>query len=303
MIQKPYILLTASRFLDPAPDNAYITQVHLEDRLLIEAFESLGHTAIRKAWDDKDYDWSEAEAVVFRATWDYFERFEEFMSTIQRMKEQTKLINPQRILEWTLDKHYLRDLNQKGIRIPPTYFIPAGSNQSLQEWVKQSGWKECILKPVMGATARHTFRFLAEDAEKLEDAYQNLIQHEAFMLQEFMETVLTEGEISLVVLGGQVTHAVLKRAKPGDFRVQDDFGGTVHPHTPNQAAIDIAEAAIRACPATGYYARVDLLLDSQGQYCLSELEMIEPELFFRFQDNSAGILAKAIVNSQESSRV
>lgn len=298
MSKKPYILLTASRFLAPQPSDPYISQVHLEDRLLMEALENLGQQAERKAWDDPQFDWSLAEAVIFRATWDYFERFESFQSTIQQMSNKTKLINPIRILEWSLDKHYLRNLYQKGIRIPPTQFIPIGSERTLQDWVQQSGWKECILKPVIGATARHTYRFNAEDTKPLEDTYRKLIQQEAFMLQEFMESVLTEGEISLIVLGGKVSHAVLKRAKPNDFRVQDDFGGTVHQHHPNQAAIHIAEAAIQACPATGYYARVDLLLDNQGQYCLSELEMIEPELFFRFQEGSANILAQAIVESQ-----
>ncbi len=288
------VLLTDARFLTPVPGNGYIDNVILEDRLLAEALENLGLRVGRTSWDDPKMDWSLTKAVVFRATWDYFDRFDEFMERIALMKERTQLINPHLILEWTLDKHYLRDLHKQGIRIPPTLFIQAGDTKSLAEWVSASGWKECVLKPTMGATARHTFRFKAEEAAQLEDTFQTLIQQEAFMLQEFMESVLTEGEISLVVLGGKVTHAVLKRAKPGDFRVQDDFGGSVHHHIPNQAAIDIAEAALRACPAIGYYARVDLLLDREGRYCLSELEMIEPELFFRFKDESAAVLAEAI---------
>ncbi len=288
------VLLTDARFLVPVAGNGYIDNVILEDRLLLDALEAEGFRVGRTSWDDPHIDWSQTKAVVFRATWDYFDRFEEFMARIFVMKEKTNLINPYGILAWTLDKHYLNDLNKKGIQIPPTLFIPAKDPQTLSEWVSQSGWKECVLKPTMGATARHTYRFLAEEAAQLDATFQTLISQESFMLQEFMESVLTEGEISLVVLGGKVTHAVLKRAKPGDFRVQDDFGGSVHPHVPNQAAIDLAEAAMRACPDKAYYARVDLLLNRDGQYCLSELEMIEPELFFRFNSESAPVLAKAI---------
>lgn len=39
---------------------------------------------------------------------------------------------------------------------------------------------------------------------------------------------MTEGEKTLVVIGGRYTpFQPIKRAKVGDFRVQDDFGGTV----------------------------------------------------------------------------
>ena len=45
----------------------------------------------------------------------------------------------------------------------------------------------------------------------------------------FLPHVIESGEKSLIWIDGEVTHGVLKRAKSGDFRVQDDHGGTVAP--------------------------------------------------------------------------
>jgi hypothetical protein len=95
-------------------------------------------------------------------------------------------------------------------------------------------------------------------------------------------------------MGGEYTHAVLKRAKEGDFRVQDDFGGTLHDYHPNEKEIDFAIRAVQACPGQPLYARVDLIWNNQNQPVLSELELIEPELWFRREPDAAEVLADAI---------
>ena len=60
------------------------------------------------------------------------------------------------------------------------------------------------------------------------------------MLQELIPEVAERGETSLVFLGGVFSHAVVKRAKPGDFRVQKDFGGHVEVTTPSAALLSFA---------------------------------------------------------------
>ena len=84
------------------------------------------------------------------------------------------------------------------------------------------------------------------------------------MLQPFLGSVVTQSELSLIVIGGHCTHAVRKIAKPGDFRVQDDHGGTVQPHTPSVDEIAFAEHAVAACPQSPLYARVDAVRDDSG---------------------------------------
>ena len=150
------------------------------------------------------------------------------------------------------------------------------------------------MKPAVSGAARHTYRLNAANLDAHEAVLRGLLRDEAMMLQPFLGSVLTQGEFSLIVIGGRCTHAVRKIAKAGDFRVQDDHGGTVHPHTPTADEIVFAESAVAACAQAPLYARVDAVRDDAGALSLMELELVEPELFFRFSPPAADALAGAI---------
>jgi glutathione synthase/RimK-type ligase-like ATP-grasp enzyme len=113
------------------------------------------------------------------------------------------------------------------------------------------------------------------------------------MVQRFEPAIVAEGELSLIVIDGATTHAIRKTARAGDFRVQDDHGGTVHAHAPSAEERAFAEAAVAACPSLPLYARVDFVRDGGG-FRLMELELVEPELFFRFHPPAADTLARAL---------
>ena len=98
------------------------------------------------------------------------------------------------------------------------------------------------------------------------------------------------------MIGGKYTHAVKKTAKKGDFRVQDDHGGTVEKYQPTNAEILFAENCLKESPFNPVYSRVDLVYDNNNTICLSELELIEPELWFRNNPISANILAEEVIN-------
>jgi glutathione synthase/RimK-type ligase-like ATP-grasp enzyme len=114
------------------------------------------------------------------------------------------------------------------------------------------------------------------------------------LLQPFLPSVLSQGEVSLILIAGKVSHAIRKTPREGDFRVQDDHGGQVYAHTPCTEEIAFAEAAVAACVVTPLYARVDVLRDEANRLRLIELELIEPELFFRFNPLAADTLAQHI---------
>jgi glutathione synthase/RimK-type ligase-like ATP-grasp enzyme len=154
--------------------------------------------------------------------------------------------------------------------------------------------EEAILKPAIGGAGRHTYRVTSESIAEHEAVFRELAAQEAMLLQPFQQSVLTGGEISLVMIAGRCTHAVHKRGKPGDFRVHDDHGGTVHPHEATAEEVAFALRAIAACDSTPLYARVDLVRDNAGQLAVMELELIEPELFFRFNPAAAELMARAI---------
>lgn len=290
-------ILTDSRYDNPAIINDYSYNVMLEDRLLKEALEQKGLKAHRTYWDNPDFDWTRTRYAIFRTTWDYFDRIEEFMPWLEKTAELTQFINPISLLKWNMDKHYLRDLQQNGIEIPDTIFIEKGEKRALSEISKDKIWTEFILKPAISGAARHTYRFSKEEIGKYETIFTSLIANESMLLQEFQKNILTKGEIALMLFGGRFSHAVLKLAKAGDFRVQDDFGGTVHDYTPTEQEIALAEKVITSISPLPAYARVDIFWDNHDKAVLSELEMIEPELWFRKSENAANMLASHIFKS------
>ena len=94
----------------------------------------------------------------------------------------------------------------------------------------------------------------------------------------FVASVAAVGEVSLIYFGGAFSHAIRKQPAPGDFRVQDMYGGTVHAHAPSAAEFDLAARALTCLPAPTAYARVDLV-EFERKPALMEIELIEPELF------------------------
>jgi glutathione synthase/RimK-type ligase-like ATP-grasp enzyme len=117
------------------------------------------------------------------------------------------------------------------------------------------------------------------------------------LVQPFVRDVTAGGEVSVMVFGGRVSHAVRKTAKTGDFRVQDEHGGTVHAHVTTSDEVTFAERAVAACALPPVYARVDLVRDAGGALALMELELIEPELFLRMAPGAAPALAAALVGA------
>jgi glutathione synthase/RimK-type ligase-like ATP-grasp enzyme len=293
------IILTDYRYLKDSKD-PYKHNVYYEDALVLNALQAEGLKTDRKAWDDPNFNWSTTKAIMFRTTWDYFDRFDEFSEWLSKVAEQTKLLNSERLIRWNIDKHYLRDLRIKNIHIPETLFIEIGTEITLKELHEQLGWQHTVLKPCVSGAARHTYKLHPENLKAHETLFAELIKKEAMMLQPFQHKIVSDGEVSMMVFYGQFTHAILKKAKAGDFRVQDDFGGSVQDYKPTEAEIAFAVKAVKACPELPLYARVDIFTDNNGTLALAELELIEPELWFRHHPKAANILAKATKEKLQS---
>jgi len=290
------VVLTDDRYIDPKVKNQYIENVILEDELVIKALEKEGLKTIKKSWSDSHFDWKQAKHVLFRSTWDYAERFIEFSDWLIEVSMQTKLINPYTLIVWNLDKHYLNDLKMRRVNVVETQFIEFGDQRTLSELHGELGWTDTVLKPVVSAAAKDTYRLNPQNISEHEARYKELVKNEAMMLQPFQNSILDRGELSLMVIGGEYTHAVLKVARPGDFRVQDDFGGTVHAYEPTPEEIGLAIKAVKACDPMPIYARVDIVNDNEGNPAISELELLEPELWFRRNEKAAEKLAEVIKN-------
>lgn len=290
------VILTEKRYLEPTKTDWYIDQVLLEDKLLQNALEKKGLSVCKKSWDNKEFDWTTTKYAIFRTTWDYFEKFKDFFSWLEETKYKTKFINSAEVISWNIDKNYLKNLAENGINIAPTLFIEKADKVTLTQLFKRTKLPEAVIKPAISGAARHTYHITANNCTDYEKLFQKLIKEECMLFQEFMSNITSEGEISLIMIGGKYTHAVKKNAKKGDFRVQDDHGGSVRKYNASNKEILFARNCLKAIPFNPIYARVDIVYDNKNKPSLSELELIEPELWFRNNPNSAGLLAQEIFN-------
>ena len=294
------VLATQIENLNPIDKTEYAENILQEESLLLEALQKLNLKACCIGWNDPQFAWSSTNCVIIRETWDYFHRIDEYKAWLSSVKDQTTLINPFDTLSWNLDKFYLKDLELKGVVIPPTIFVKRGERKTLTHWIDESGWDELVIKPAVAGGARDTHRIRKMEISKYEQIFQSLVRNERMLIQEFQTNILTEGEKTLVMIGGEFTHGILKKGKPGDFRVQDDHGGTVHNYQPSQKEINFAIHAIGKVSPTPAYGRVDILTDNAGNLVLQELELIEPELWFRFNPKAANLLGAKVKDYLET---
>lgn len=206
------------------------------------------------------------------------------------------LRNPAPVLAWNADKHYLQRLALRGARVVPTLFVPAVDERTLAEAARHFGTARVIAKPTVSAGAFQTIRWAP--GEPLEGAPSG-----AAMIQPYIETIESAGEISLIFFEGRFSHAVRKVPQPGDFRVQPEFDGILRldPPAPDERAA--AEAVLRAAGEPLLYARVDLVSGEGGEPLLMELELVEPDLYLRFDPEASGRFGSAVARAVQDAAV
>jgi glutathione synthase/RimK-type ligase-like ATP-grasp enzyme len=273
---------------------AQVTSDVAHDVPLAVALRRQGVQVALAVWDDPAVDWSGFDLVIVRSTWDYATRIADFRAWIDHVAERTRLWNPAPLMHWNLDKRYLRDLEARGVRLPPTAWLERGADDSLAELLAQRGWREAVVKPVVSASARETWRVTRAEAPAAEARLKANLAREPMMLQSFVDAILQEGELSLIYIDGTFTHAVRKRPAPGDFRVQLEHGGSEEPVTPDARLVAAGARVLRAAsPEPIPYARVDLVPQADGEPLLIELELVEPCLYLGLAQEAAERMARS----------
>lgn len=283
------------------PTCANLPTWEIDDRFLHAALTARGATFAQPVWDDLAVDWRAFDAVLIRTTWDYQDKLPAFLQWAERVGATTRLFNPAPVVRWNTHKGYLRELAARGVPIAPTAWLLRGSQPDLANLVAALRSPEGFLKPCIGATARETLRF-ATDAAGLAAATAHvarLLPYEDLMLQPFLSAVTTRGEWSAVFVAGRIAHCVRKVPVAGDYRVQDDFGAHDEPYQPTADERAAAEHAMAAAAsilgAELLYGRTDWLWQDDGRCVLTELELVEPSLFFRHGTATAAALADALL--------
>jgi glutathione synthase/RimK-type ligase-like ATP-grasp enzyme len=265
------------------------------DRLFLDELRRRGVRADPVVWDDDAVDWGEWDLVVIRSCWDYHLKVDRFRAWLDALEaRRVPLLNPAPLVRWNLHKGYLLDAARAGARIPPTRVVARGEPGSLGEHVRAAGWMTCVIKPAISASGHSTRRVPATASDEDERVYRSMVAAGDVLLQEYVPQVAARGEWSFVFFDGRYSHAALKRAAPGEFRVHIEWGGTVDRVEPPPRLVQQAQRLVGALDLGAAYARVDGT-EVSGGLTLMELELVEPELFFDHHPQAAGRLADVVL--------
>jgi glutathione synthase/RimK-type ligase-like ATP-grasp enzyme len=282
-MQKRVVLITWSGLLEGAAS----------ERLLLPHLAAANVEVQFVDWRSASCDFSRFDLLVLRSCWDSHLHGTQFVEWLQQTGVIVPILNDVETVLWNRDKFYLRELKAQGIEIAPTIFIASGQEIGPAEWLQIQGWQKVVVKPAVSASAHNTW-LSTEFPTQAE--LTNRMQDEAFLVQQFIPEIQTQGEISFTLIDGTYSHAVRKRPADGDFRVQEEHGGSSELFVPSSSLLGQVDAIAGAVPQVrkSLYCRIDVV-ERAGKLVLMELELIEPELYLNLAEGAAERLAKAII--------
>jgi glutathione synthase/RimK-type ligase-like ATP-grasp enzyme len=251
------------------------------------------------SWDDPAVDWSGADLVAVRSTWDYMERHEQFVAWARHVAAGTRLLNGPDVFAWNVDKAYLTALGG-GLPVVPTR--TAATLEELAAGVHEFG--VAVVKPRIGASGVGVL--VVDDpadprlGTEVKDHPELPAGRGPWVVQPLVASVRSEGESSVFVLDGVPVSQIDKLPAGGEIRVHEHFGGSSRPVTLRDEAAGLALAATAAAERVVGgrldYGRVDMMRLANGTLAVSELEATEPGLYLDVLPHNAEAFADLVTD-------
>lgn len=270
-------------------------EVTPSDALLGAELERRGHSVQPLLWNPgpENHDTNPRELgdiVVLRSNWDYHEQLPEFEAWIRSVDESdARLVNVLALIEWGLRKSYLIELAERGAPVPRTAVIHETASLEMPSWVRPG--QPVVIKPQVGASGVGVELVMPS---AVADALATMPRSEGLVIQEFVADV-DDGEWALVFFGGDYSHAFQRVPAANEFRINNQYGGTVRPGVPDQALADLAREVLELMPVTPVYARVDLTVTADGPVVM-EVEVNEPSLRLDLRPDAPERFADALLD-------
>lgn len=255
---------------------------------------SMGWTIDALPWRSKDVDWDRFDAVYIGTPWDYPEDPEHFMRILETVDRSSAiLINDLALVQWTMPKTYLRDLEESGAAIVPSIWSDDSGIDQLDDAFDRFGVDRIIVKPVISTNATDTYLLERRATTDMAAELQETFTDRPFVVQPFIDNIQSEGEYSLFYFNRQFSHAIQKTPKWGDFRVQEEHGSVITAVDPEAALLTTADQVMQLIEPIPVYARADFVRGQDGRFLVMELELIEPSMYLRMNAEAPWRFAEA----------
>jgi glutathione synthase/RimK-type ligase-like ATP-grasp enzyme len=266
----------------------FFPELHDDWPLVRAALAEIGVDALPVVWSDPSADWSSFDLIVANGVWDNIHHVDEFLAWVAaREQDGTPTVNSPATLRWNLDKRYLRELEAAGVPIVPTSWVEPGAASGTAEIDVALPEGEVVIKPSISGGGHRTARYRPDEHEDARAHARDLVASgRTVMIQPYQASVDEVGELGLVFLGGEFSHAIQKDpmirrgAGPLDHLIDNLV---VRSATASSGHIELGQRAVAAAEALlgpTTYARVDVVEGADGEQAILELELLDPVLFF-----------------------
>jgi glutathione synthase/RimK-type ligase-like ATP-grasp enzyme len=265
----------------------------VRDRL-VSALADGGLVARSEAWTDhidRADGLAGADLVMPLVAWGYHRDHVRWMQACATWQAAgVRMLNPATVLAWNSDKSYLKRLAEAGLAVPSTIWSERVTPDQVAAAFDALGTDELVVKPRVSGGGWQTTRLARGEA--LTETPDG-----PALIQPFIAALETEGELSLLFFGGRFSHAVRKRPRAGEFRIQQQFGGLYAPEPdPDPAALELAERVLATVEEELLYARIDLARGAEDPWLLMEAELIEPDFYLNHAPDGGQAFVAAVAD-------
>lgn len=242
-------------------------------------------------WNGPFDPFTDADAVVIRATWDYHEAPDAYLTWLGRL-DPARTFNPPDLVRWNLAKTYIADLAARGAALPRAMDVPATASD-VAEALEVLDLDDAVIKPVIGASGFGVERVRpGEEAAALERVRSRKAT-DRVLVQGFVAGI-EAGELAGVFFDGAFSHALRRVPASGDFRVNSQYGGRMELAEPSADTIGAMASVLALVPGRPLYARVDGVAQSD-RFVVMEVEVNEPALGLDLVPGAADRFADALL--------
>jgi hypothetical protein len=235
-----------------------------DDLPLLPALSDLGCDAVPVVWDDPSIRWEAFDATVLRSPVDYVQHRDEFLEWAASIRY---LHNSHLTVQWNTSKTYLGDLKGAGVAIVSTQFWHPG------EPTLNPPGGPVVIKPAVGVGGEGVRRYgPADQSGALRRVQQLQDDGQIVLVQPYLDSVETVGEVSVVYFDAAYSHAVRRRGfLPKGERTDTDY----QPDARQRGLADQVLDYLTNRFGAPLYARIDILEGPSGPV-VSEVEATDP---------------------------
>ncbi len=270
-----------------ASSDKYIGKIQ-EDIYIRDAFRNVGLFSEIVTLKDIANISESSDVVILKSIWGYHICYKEFIKEISHLKiKRVKLVNDYDFIFWNIDKcKYLNEINHMNV-VPTVSLQLKGADTMVEisdviaETGKRFNTDALVIKPCISESGYLTFRYNTNKNNEMVISALKNNKELNYIVQPFRPTI-SEGEILVVTIHGVSLYGI--KRFPGIFNDKLNPTYIKMANIPGAIKREIATLKnffLKKFGALPNICRVDFLKADTG-YEILEVELIDPDLFFRY---------------------